>query len=91
MEECSRCFKRLLSVSYNFERLIPFLYFFLDEAELLAIFVVKQIEYWRVPLPEEIKKAAANHLVASGVLQLRSLRYVDTQFFIDNVFKSTLL
>jgi hypothetical protein len=42
-------------------------------------------------MPDEMKPKAALHMIANGVLQIKSLKYVDPQFFMEHIFKSPLL
>lgn len=87
-EQCAQQFKRLLAVPYFLEKLVPFLYFFLGEEEILQVIKANSLEYWRVPLPEELKQKAAHYLIERGVLHLRSLRYVSPESLLDYTFKS---
>lgn len=75
-EECRRQFKILLANPYHTDKLFPYLYFLLSEEEVLQVIHEKELEYWRVPLPEGLKRTAAHCLIQRGVLHKIGLRYI---------------
>lgn len=87
-DECRTQFKILLSNPYHTDKLIPYLYFLLSEEEVLQVIHEKGLEYWRVPLSEGLKMAAARYLIERGVLHTKSLRYISPEDLLRYSFQS---
>jgi hypothetical protein len=87
-DECMRQFKILLSNPYHIGKLIPYLYFLLNEEEVLQIIHEKDLEYWRVPMPEGLKRVTANYLIERGVIHNKGLRYISQEDLLRYFFQS---